>query len=153
MATFVYNLAASEIAKGNIDLLADTIKIMLVKSGYVADRDHDFIDESGANDPIDEELTVSGYTGGFGGAGRKALASKTITEDDANDRAEFDCADITWTALGTGETIAGAIIVKEVTNDADSILIAYLDLTDTPTNGSDVTLTINAEGVIQFSTV
>ena len=151
MATFVYNLAASEIAKGNIDLLADTIKIMLVKSGYVPDRDDDFIEE-GVNDANEHELTVGGYTGGFGGSGRKTLASKTITEDDVNDRAEFDTADPVWTALLTGETIAGAIIIKEITNDLASVLIAYLDLTDTPTNGSDVTLNINAEGVIQFST-
>lgn len=152
MATFVYNLAAAEIARGNIDLLADTIKIMLVKSGYVPDRDDDFIEEA-VDDANEHELTVSGYTGGFGGAGRKTLGSKTITEDDANDRAEFDCADVTWTALATGETIVGAIIIKEITNDAASVLIAYLDLSDTPTNGSDVTLQINAEGVIQFSTV
>ncbi len=69
-----------------------------------------------------------------------------------NERAEFDTADPVWTALRTGETIAGAIIIKEITNDLASVLIAYLYLTDTPTNGSDVTLNINAEVVIQFST-
>jgi hypothetical protein len=135
-------------------LLTNTIKCMLVKSGYVADRDNDVVDAGGANDPVDHELTVGGYTPGYGGAGRKTLASKTIVVDKPNDRAEFDCADIAWTALLTGETIAAAILIKEgAVNDTTSRLIAYLDVADTPTNGSDVTLQINAEGVIQFSTV
>ncbi len=152
MATFVYNRGATDIADGSIDLLTDVLKIMLVTSSYVADRDDDFIEE-GVDDANEHEISVSGYVGGFGGAGRKTLGTKTVTEDDANDRVEFDVADITWTALGVGATIAAAIIVKEVTNDLASILVAYLDLADTPTNGSDVVLNINADGVIQFSTV
>ncbi|KKN15253.1 hypothetical protein LCGC14_0987980 [marine sediment metagenome] len=152
MATFVYNKGTTEIANGGIDLLTDTLKMMLVTSSYVADRDDDFIEE-GVDDANEHEIVVSGYTGGFGGAGRKTLGTKTVTEDDANDRVEFDIANITWTALGVGATIAGAIIVKEITNDLASILIAYLDIADTPTNGGDVTLDINADGVIQISTV
>ncbi len=152
MATFVYNRGATDIADGSIDLLTDTLKMMLVTASYVPDRDNDFIEE-GVNDANEHEISVTGYVGGFGGAGRKTLGTKTVTEDDGNDRVEFDIADITWTALGVGATIAGAIIVKEITNDLASILVAYLDLTDTPTNGGDIVLNINADGIIQISTV
>lgn len=155
MATFVYNKAAKEIAGGDIDLLTDTIKVMLVTSSYVANRDDDYVDEGGADDPIDHEIVATNYTAGWGGAGRKALASKTVTEDDANDRAEFDADDLTWTALGNGSnaTIAAAIVVKEGgANDTTSLLIAYLDVADLLTNGNDYKLLFDAEGIIQFST-
>lgn len=154
MATFVYNEAAKEIADGTLDLLSDTIKIMLVKSGYVANRDDKVVDAGGANDALDHELSVSGYTGAWGGAGRKALASKAIATDDANDRAEFDAADPSAWTLATGETIAAAVVIKEGgANDTTSRLIAYLDIADTPTNGGTFTLNFDAQGIIQFSTV
>ena len=154
MATFVYNLAAADIADGTIDLLTNTIKVMLVTSSYVANRDDDVVDAGGANDAVDHEISVSGYVAGWGNSGRKALVNKTVTEDDANDRAEFDAADITWTALGAGATIAAAILIKEGgANDTTSRLIAYLDIADTPTNGGDFTLQMDAQGIIQFSTV
>ena len=153
MPSFVYNTAAKEIADGTLNLLVDTIKVMLVTSSYVADRDNDVVDAGGANDPVDHEINVTGYTRGFGGAGRKTLASKTWTTDKPNDRAEFDAADVTWTALGSGTTIAAAILIKEITNDASSRLIAYVDVTDTATNGGDITIQWNAEGILNLSTV
>lgn len=128
-----------------IDFANDTIKAILVDDTYVYDADHDF-----ANDVSADELTGTGYTGGFGGSGRKTLASKTITNDTANDRVEYDFADITWTALNAG-TIGGVVLVKEITNDAASPIIAFLDPTNLVTNGGDVTLVVNAEGAMQIS--
>lgn len=156
MASFVYNTAAKEIADGTIDLLNDTIKVMLVTSSYTANRDDDVVDAGGANDPVDHEIVATNYTGGWGGAGRKTLASKAITTDKTNDRGEFDATDVTWTSLGGAQnaTIAAAILIKEgVANDTTSRLIAYHDLTDTPTNGGNITIVWDAEGIIQFSTV
>ena len=143
MVSFVYNTGDQEIIDRTIDLIANTLKIMLVTSSYVANKDDDVVDAAGVNDPVDHEINVTGYTRGWGGAGRKTLASKLLTIDKTNDRTGFDCADITWTALGAGATIAAAILIKEgAANDTTSRLIAYLDITDTPTNGGDITLTI-----------
>lgn len=52
------------------------------------------------------------------------------------------------------QTIAAAVLIKEgATNDTTSKLIVYFDLTDTPTNGSDVTLTFDSTaGNIHFTT-
>ena len=148
MASGWYNLAVQKIMDGTIDLDTDTLKVMLVQSGYSYDPDDDFVDNGGAADPIDQELTVTGYTGGFGGAGRKTLANKAVTKDDTNDYAIFDnTADITWTALGSGETIAAAIVIKEVTADTDSYLICYLEVTSTATNGGDITLQFHTNGI------
>lgn len=154
MASFVYNKAAEEIANGTIDLLGDTIKAMLVTSTYTPARTHLVVDAGGASDPVDAELSVSGYTGGYGGSGRKSLASKAVTLDQGNNRAEFSAANLTWSTLASGATIAGMLLVKEgVSDDTTSRLIAYLDVTDTPTNGGDVAFTFDAEGILQFSTV
>lgn len=146
MASAVYNKGKYQILSGSTDLLNDTIKVMLVDSDYSFDADHNFVSQVSS-----DELSVSGYTGGFNGAGRKTLASKTVTEDDTNDRAYFDAADLTWTSLATGATIGGAILIKEVTNDTDSVLLAFIDLTNTPTNGGDVTVAWNADGIIRLA--
>ncbi len=152
MASFLYNRAKKEMIDGTIDIDTDAgIKAMLVTSSYVANADHDFVDEAGANDPIDHELSGTGYVAGFGNSGRKALATKAVNEDDANDRAEFDADDLTWTGIDAG-TAAAVIIIKENTADTDSVLIAYIDTGGFPivTNGGDLTIAWNAEGILQW---
>lgn len=129
-----------------INLLTDTIKIMLLTSAYTVAPEHDFISDISAN-----ELTVSGYTGGFNGAGRKALASRTVVLNDTSDAGVFDAADPSAWTLAAGETIGGAAIVKELTNDAASPLICYLAFTNTPTNGGTVTVSFNAAGILTLS--
>lgn len=152
MPSYVYTKAAEEIANGTIDLLTDTIKAMLVNSTYTPSKSDTVVDAGGANDPVDAEINVTGYTRGWGGAGRKSLASKAINLDNTNNRAEFDASDLTWTSLGSGATIAAMILIKEgVSNDTTSRLIAYLDVTDTSTNGGNITFTFDAEGIIQFA--
>lgn len=149
MASGWYNKGLFEVSSATIDLISDTTKLMLVDTSYTYDPDHEVVDNgaNNATDPSFNELVATSYTGGFAGAGRKTL---TITggENDTNNRADFAIADVTWTALGGGvnDTIGGAILIKEGTNDTDSRLIAFFDLTDTPTNGSDVTLDFNALG-------
>ena len=162
MANFVYNSAAKEIMDGTIDLLNDTVKIMLVTTGYTANKDHDFVDEGGANDPVDHELSANNYTGGYGGAGRKTLASKAIAVDDANDRAKFDCANITWTSLGGNsaddDVYYAIVIIEQGSDDTQTRLVAFIDtVSGSPslpftTTGDDFTLEINAEGLIHLTT-
>lgn len=153
MANFVYNRAAYNIARGNLNLSSATLKMMLVTSAYTPNRDHDFIDMGGASDPADAELSGTGYAAGFGGAGRKTVANKAFSEDDANDRGEMDCDDITWPGINAG-IAAAAILIRENTTDADSDLIAYFDSGfPKTTNGGDLTLVVNAEGLLHFSTV
>lgn len=143
MASGMYNKAIQEMAKALIDLDTDTLKIMLVGSGYTFDPDHDTVNQASGS-----EISVSGYTGGFGGAGRKTVTI-TVNENDTNNRADVVIGDLTWTALATGATVAGAILIKEAGGaDSGSRLIAYFDLTDTPTNGGDFTLDFSASGNI-----
>lgn len=152
MADFCYNYGSMALWDGTYDILTETnAKVMLVTSSYTPDRDNQYIDDGGANDPTDHEISGgSGYTGGFGGSGRKALASKTITIDLANDRSDFDAADVTWTAIDTTTEPAHLLLVVEETTDADSLLISHHDFVAT-TNGGDLTATI--ADLIRLSTV
>lgn len=149
MPSGMYNRALKEILDRTLDITSG-MKIMLVKPGYTYDPDHDFISDLGAN-----EISATNYTGGFGGGGRKA-ATLTFEEQDANNRAIVKIGNLTWTALGgaVNDTIGGAVLVKEITNDGASKVVAFFDVNDTPTNGSDVTLSFDAtNGNIRLTNV
>lgn len=141
MASFLYNKAKAEILRGNIPWVSSTLKMMLVTASYSPNPDHDFVSSASGN-----ELSGTGYIAGFGGSGRHTLTGKTVTEDDSNDRAVADADDVTWLAINAGTAAAG-IIIKEVTSDADSILVAYMDIADVATNGGDLSLQFNIAGV------
>jgi len=155
MAEFWYNTAKSRMwagATGEIDIISDEIVIIALEADD-EDTDEEFV--GAFLDGAADEVTSTGYTGGFEGAGRLSLASKAIAVDQANDRAEFDCADITWSSISqaAAETWVAFVIAKELTSDALSPLIAHLEPTGVPLtpNGSDIKITINAEGLLHIT--
>jgi hypothetical protein len=134
MASGWYTSGLADVTAGTISLVSDTIKVLLVTSSYTPDKDHDFASD------LTNELSGTGYVTGFAGAGRKTLAGKAWSTDTGNDRIEFTFSAVTWTAINAGNP-KYAIILKEITNDAASRLIAYLDLGTVVTNGGDLTIT------------
>lgn len=149
MASFVFNRAKKEIMDGTIDLLSDTIKVMLVDSSYTPDKDDEFV----ADGADAAELSGTGYQAGFAGTGRKTLSNKAITVDNTNDRAEFDnTVDLTWSSIDAG-IVAAMVIYKHLTNDGASVVIAYVDSGGFPktTNGGDLSVVFNAEGILQLT--
>lgn len=155
MASFAFNTAAKEILDGTIDLNSDTIKVMLITGSSVYDPvyEDDVVDDGTGSAALHGELSVTGYTPGFGSANRQTLSNKNFTVDDANNDGVFDnTADLTWTSLGAGSVISGALVIKEVTDDTDTRVIAWLELdSGVTTNGSDVTIQFNANGLIRLS--
>lgn len=116
---------------------SSTIKMLLVSSSYTFNPDHDFVDDVDAN-----ELSGTGYV-------RKTLASKTVTVDDTNDEVRYDAADPVYTGADFG-TVAAGIVYVEVTNDTDSIPLAYVELTSPAvTNGGDFTFQFGSDGVFK----
>jgi len=143
MASFIYTHAKAEILKGNIDFDADDIRVLLVMSNTTADTEKD-VDDIDAFTTLDE-MDGANYA-------RKALANEAVTEDEANDRGEFDADDVTWSSLGDGtRQIQAALVYKHVVDDTDSIPIAFIDDSPYPLNpgGADHVIQWNAEGIIQ----
>lgn len=146
MAAFVYNEGALRLLNGTDDYLTDTIKMGLSTTVHVPNKDDALLDEGGADDFVDGELTGTGYAGGFAGAGRKTLASKTVAKDAATDRVRLSSAAITWTAINAG-TIKQGTLLKEITSDAASKPLANCELASTQaTNGGDITFTPATDG-------
>lgn len=123
-------------ADGAFDLDTSTLKIMFLKSTYTYNPDH-----AAVSTLATDEADCTGYTGGFAGAGRKTATVTSQQNDTANGR-DWAIADLTWTALGgaSNNTLGGAALIWENTNDAGSVPIAFFDFTDFTTNGGDVTL-------------
>ena len=131
MANAVYPLAKKALLDADIDLLTDTIKIVLCDSGYTYNTAHDNLDD---------------ITAGARVATSSALASKTTTGG------AFDAADVTYTAL-TGDTVTSWVLFLDSGTESTSKLIAYFDtksdasaLSYTP-NGSNLTLSFGASGI------
>jgi hypothetical protein len=142
MASFVYLEAKKQIIDGDIHFDTDDLRVLLVKSATTADTETTATTLSGFTTL--DEMSGTGYV-------RKALTEST-SKDTPNNRAEAMASAVTWTGLNAG-TADAAIIYKHVTNDSDSIPLIYIDSGGFPvvTNGSDVTITFNAEGYLQAS--
>lgn len=124
----VYNRA--KVQNGSLDWDTDTFRVMLVTSSYTPNLDHDFVADVVANE-------VAG-----GGYARQTLTGNAIVIDDANDRVDHDADNATWTGLTAA--FRYAVVFKLVTNDADSILVAYLDLGAQSVTAQDFTIKWNA---------
>jgi len=152
MAARVFPKAKSEFLKGNLDLTADDIRVLLVASNSAYDP----------GNTSEDPATLSAMNGGAGIAGvefdgsgysRKALASETVTEDGTNEKATFDATDVTWTSLAAGTyAIEGALVYKQVTSDSDHIPLAWCPYSaDQTPNGSDFTTTWPSGGILTLS--
>lgn len=142
MANVVYNTAKERLMKATFNWETVDLRVLLITNGYTVDADDIFVD---ALTPGSNELSGTGYA-------RLVLASKAVTKDDTNDRAEGDAADVLWTGIDAG-TAQAAILFVQVTNDADSWLVCYIDTGGFPitTNGGDLTIQWNAEGILQLA--
>lgn len=143
MASLVYNSAKRDLINGTIDLDTHDIRVALVKSTYTESAAHDFMD-----DVVATEADATNYV-------RKALANEAVAVDAGNNRAEFDADDVVWTSLGgaTNNTIKGAVVYKHVGGtDSANPLICFIDFpSDITTDGNNLTLTFNAEGILQLA--
>lgn len=84
----MYGRVASKLARKEIDLVNDNIKIALFTNSYVPNyHAHEFYSA------IANELVGSGYV-----AGGKSLASKVLTQKTSDSRWVYSAADQTWTA-------------------------------------------------------
>jgi hypothetical protein len=131
MANAMYPLGLKAILDGDVDLLTDNIKVVLLDAGYTYSAAHDFLDDiAGA-----AVVATSGN-----------LASKTTTAG------VFDAADVTFVAL-TGDDVVAYVVYKDTGSSATSQLLCYVDTAaDTSAilvepDGTDFTLRWNSAGI------
>lgn len=149
MASIVYNKAKQMLMSGQINLTSTTsLKVLLLESTSSTpdNPDHDTL-----SDFIADEFSDTNYTGGHAGSGRKAVSSVTVVLDNTNDRAYYDLADITWTALGGTSAVVGVCLFMEMAADTSSVPIVFADTADVTTNGGDFTLQFDSSGFIRLS--
>lgn len=146
MASLVFNNAMLDSVTGDLDLEEgqNDIRVALVMTNTTADTEEETATVS-AFSTLDE-CDGANYS-------RKTLASQAVAIDATNDRVEFDFEDLTWTALGNGtRNLQGILILKHVTNDTDSVPIAFIEFAANQSpGGSDFTVAPDAEGAIQIS--
>jgi hypothetical protein len=140
MASRFYTKGLLEVLKGTFDF-QDTLKVMLIKSGYTFDPDINVVDtgNNDAYDPSYYECNATNYTGGYGGAGRKT-ATITLSKVDVDDRVKMVFTDLTWNNLGqtVPNTICGAILLYETGGaDTSAIPLIYFDFTPAETDGGN----------------
>lgn len=130
MANAVQASARKLFLDGSINFGSDTIKATLVKTAYTYSSAHDYIDDVSAGNRV---ATVT-------------LASKTTTGG------AFDSADLTFSAVAAGSTVGGIWLWKDTGTESTSPLVAWFDTNASSaaisiaTNGSDITVTVNASG-------
>lgn len=141
MASGVYNIFKSELMKGSIDLVNDTIKVALLNSS------HSFDPDSTANaewaDISANEASGANYT-----AGGQSLAGKTVTVDNVDNEGVFDANDINWPAATI--TARHAVIYDDTTTP--KYLIASIDFgQDTSSTNGNFQIQWDAEGIINLN--
>lgn len=150
MASLWTNKAKYLMMTAALNLSSASLKTALMKNGYTPNADDNFMSGISSN-----ECDATNYAGGFSGAGRKAISSPTVTEDDTNDKAVYDAADpSTWSALGgaANNTLRHVVVWLPVTNDADSPVLFALDFgSDKTTNGGDFTVQWATGGIATVS--
>ena len=151
MANFVYNYGKFLLANGSLNLLTDNIALLLVTPGYEASNTiANLADANTMHEIASYELT----TGTVSGYARYALASKSVSETDdgnsSNGFAFFKASNVTFSSLGTGNTVGGCILIRQGADNNACPLIAFYDVVDTPTNGGDITIqwAANSSGAV-----
>jgi hypothetical protein len=129
-----------------INLSTDDIRLWPYMTNTTLDTVRDAVDTF-------SDVTLDEFDGTNYSSGGLALDTQTVAVDDANDRAEFDCADEVVSSLGAGtRSMQGVAVGKFNTNTAGSLPLHAIDFATNKTpDGSDFTFAINAEGLMQMA--
>jgi len=131
---------------GEIDMDTDDIRAVLCMTNTTADTEN-------------TETLMNGFTtldeSDATGYARIDMSGLTITQDDGNNRAEFDATDLSFSGLSGDATrdYQGVLLYKHVTNDTDSIPLFFVEFTNTPVakEATQVDVPWDAQGILQLS--
>jgi len=143
MANFIHNSFHEAVL--DAWLSGKTLKMTLLGSTFDGDDEDVYM-----SDPITlGELSGGSFSAGHGGTIRKTLANVVTTLDNPNNQVELDCDDVVYTAINVG-TIEWVNVHKAGTiDDTDATMMFEYDVSQA-TNGGDITVSINAEGLYKL---
>ena len=147
MANFTYDHAKPLLGPAllKIDGTHD-LRLILVMTDTTAHTEFD-------KATIDAFTALDEYDGG--GYARVALSGEAWTKDALNRRSELDASDAVFASLGVGNRkCQGAILYRHVTDDSDSVPVAWYDeggLFPFNGDGTDFTLTWDAQGLLHMA--
>lgn len=124
-------------ASAGIDWTVDTIKLALCTSTLTPSADtHTYFSD------ITNEVSGTGYT-----AGGATLGTKTLTQDNTNDRGVADAADVTWSASTI--TARYAVLYKSTGTASTSPVMGIIDFgSDKSSSATDFVVQFHANGII-----
>ena len=147
MASNIFNSALNSILNSTIDLDSDDIRARLCMNTTTCDTEKDAITDI-ADFTLVDVADATGYAD-------VALTSEAVAVDDANDRSEFDAADVSFTGLSGDATrdYQGVLIYKYVDGtNANDIPIAFIDFTaDITSAATQVDIPWSVEGILQLA--
>ena len=139
----IANHAKELMLLGDSQFDAHNFRIILLGVGFSWDVDGN---QGYADTAItSNEIITTGYT-----ATGKPLAGLSVTQDDANDWAKWDAADVTWTALGTTVIDHALIYNDTITAAPADPIICHVEIT-TDSNGNDYTISWHANGIFYLT--
>lgn len=146
MASFAFTDFKRGLLAGDANLASADIRFVLVMTNTTFDTEEDITTMGG--------VSTADYCDGANhdSTNGHAFSSEAVAADNTNNRGEFDVADPTITALGAGTRNNQAMVVfRWVTNIGSSKPMVFIDSGGFPFNGNggNVTVQINAEGLIQ----
>ena len=148
MASFISQYFVADQGRAALDLTGTSVTVCLVDGTFALTATDQYLGDGTLG-----EVSATGYTGGHGNAGRRTITGITATLGASGITVYWDGADpTTWSSVASGATINGAVLhVQGASDDTTAKIIAFYDLTDTPTNGSDITLSWNASGFLKYT--
>jgi hypothetical protein len=153
MANIIFTKALEQIQKTNLDWETDTLCLLLVRStsAYSPSKDHDYLDSFTGGGGV--EISVASYA-------RRTLIGGNINLNDPSNQVEFQCNNVAFGSLESGQTVKALLVYLQVGGDdlspEDDLMIAYID---TDANGSlpvalgggAFNITINGEGLMKMA--
>ncbi len=142
MASGVFNRFKANLMKGLVDLNgsgAHSVYCGLVTSSYTFNADDNYW--TGISTLY--ETSGTAYV-----AGGSALTSMTVTQDDSNNLAYFDAADVTWAASTITARFA---ILYDATLISKDLIVAFDFGSNQSSSNGNFTIQWNASGIISLT--
>lgn len=136
MASFVYNSFYEDLGKGDIDLLSDTFKMILVTSSYTANKDT----HTRADDITNEVANGNGYTTGG------VTIVPTVTVDTNADTITYTFPAASW--ANSTITAAGAVLHKDRGGAASADELVFWNDFGGDVSSSNATFSVSAATIV-----